>query len=162
MRGRSDIHTIKCFPAVNMSSLLFRWVVTLRSACCLWPRGNGVSFRSGERRAHDTRLRAISFAASLGGLSAAPFDLRQLKLSAPPVPIVRSVSMDPGIGTVDYALSANGTLVYVPERATNRVVWVDRAGGTKPLLDASKLDQNRKRRDLHRDRSARDRVAGPR
>ena len=47
--------------------------------------------------------------------------------------------MDPGIGTVDYALSANGTLVYVPERPTNRVVWVDRAGGTKPLLDASKV-----------------------
>ena len=74
-----------------------------------------------------------------GGLSAAPFDLRQLKLSAPPEPVVRAVSMDPGSGTVDYALSANGTLIYVPERATNRVVWVDRTGGTKPLLDASKV-----------------------
>jgi dipeptidyl aminopeptidase/acylaminoacyl peptidase len=47
--------------------------------------------------------------------------------------------MDPGSGTVDYALSAQGTLVYVPERATNRVVWVDRLGVTKPLLDDSKV-----------------------
>ena len=63
-----------------------------------------------------------------GGLSAAPFDLRQLKLSAPPVPVVRTVSMDAGLGTVSYALSANGTLVYVPEHTTNRVVWVDSYG----------------------------------
>ena len=71
-----------------------------------------------------------------GGLSAAAFDVEQLKVVGSSVPVVGNVSTSSLFGMGDCVLSDNGTLVYAPERRKNELVWVDRQGVTTPLLDA--------------------------
>ena len=66
-----------------------------------------------------------------GGVFSAPFDVSAGRFTATPVPVlegVRTILID-----VDLALSANGTLLYVPGdalagRAPVEAVWVDRTG----------------------------------
>jgi serine/threonine-protein kinase len=61
-----------------------------------------------------------------GALMAAPFDLSRLVLTGEPVRVLQGIRLD---GAPDYALSRNGTLVYVPDEAQARtLVWVDRTG----------------------------------
>jgi serine/threonine-protein kinase len=64
-------------------------------------------------------------------LMAAPFDLDELALTGLPVTQPENVR-DPGASTAaDYAVSATGTLVYVPdtqEDARDTLVWVDNSG----------------------------------
>ena len=58
-------------------------------------------------------------------LLAAPFDLGRLEVVGSPVPILK------GIRGVDYALSVDGTLAYVPGAELippSSLVWVDREG----------------------------------
>ena len=70
-----------------------------------------------------------------GTLMAVPFDLARLEITGDPVLVLQGVRYNvPGF--VDYALSKEGTLVYVPhslEGAQHRLVWVDRSGKTQPL-----------------------------
>jgi len=74
-----------------------------------------------------------------GGVFSAPFDVGAGRFTATPVPVlegVRTILID-----VDLALSANGTLLYVPGdalagRAPVEAVWVDRAG-TAALVDST-------------------------
>jgi len=69
-------------------------------------------------------------------LMAAPFDLARLEVIGDPVPILERVRSPTG-SAVDYAISDNGMLVYVPSTSTgdfNRtLVWVDREGQEEPL-----------------------------
>ncbi|MDA2924374.1 hypothetical protein MYX65_06910 [Acidobacteria bacterium AH-259-L09] len=62
-------------------------------------------------------------------LMAAPFDLGRLEVTGNSVPILE------GIRRVDYALSVEGTLVYVPASRLRSgqysLVWVDREGGER-------------------------------
>ena len=62
---------------------------------------------------------------------AVPFDLAALEVTGDSVPVVQGVRQTPGT-FVDYALSEEGTLVYVPagssESLPNSLVWVDREG----------------------------------
>ena len=65
-----------------------------------------------------------------GNLMAAPFDLAALEVTGDSVPVVQQVRENvPGL--VDYAVSDNGTLVYVPGDSgvpKGSLVWVDRKG----------------------------------
>jgi Tol biopolymer transport system component len=64
-------------------------------------------------------------------LMAVPFSAAELAATGQPVALVQGVRRTPA-GAADYAVSANGTLVYVPGSAETvadaAVVWVDRAG----------------------------------
>jgi serine/threonine-protein kinase len=66
-----------------------------------------------------------------GTLMAVAFDAAELALIGEPVALVSGIRHS-GLGPADYALSANGTLVYVPantgEVPEAAVVWVDREG----------------------------------
>jgi Tol biopolymer transport system component len=66
--------------------------------------------------------------AATGNLMAVSFDLGALEVMSDPVPVLQGVRQsDPGF--TDYALSEQGTLVYVPRGTdTQRLVWVDRKG----------------------------------
>ena len=66
-----------------------------------------------------------------GNLMATPFDLTSLEVTRDPVPVLQRVRGNlPGY--VDYAISNNGTLVYVPGGINvlhaHSLVWVDREG----------------------------------
>jgi serine/threonine-protein kinase len=72
-----------------------------------------------------------------GAVLAAPFDQARLKLTGPAVPLFEGVMTKP-FGSADIALSATGTLAYVPGLATNaggvaELVYVSREGGITPL-----------------------------
>jgi len=70
-----------------------------------------------------------------GNLMAVPFDLTTLEPLGAPVPILERFRQSfPGMG--DYAISDNGTLIYVPSTSTGglrTLVWVDRKGQEEPL-----------------------------
>jgi Tol biopolymer transport system component len=69
-----------------------------------------------------------------GILMAVPFDLTTLELKGDPVPILEGVRHHPTSG-VNYDLSPEGTLVYVPRpQHDQKLVWVDRRGRETPVL----------------------------
>lgn len=63
------------------------------------------------------------------------FDLERLKVASGPVPVLEGVRH--GLLVTHYAVSGNGTLVYVPEstQPSNSLVWVDRDGTETPFLE---------------------------
>jgi len=69
--------------------------------------------------------------AATGTLMAVPFDLARLEITGDPVPILEGVRQAPD-QAIDYALSDEGTLVYVPDLGASRysysLAWVDREG----------------------------------
>ncbi len=70
-----------------------------------------------------------------GNLMAAPFDPVGVEVVGDSVPVVQGVRQ--GQFKVDYVLSDEGTLVYVPSTSTGgldlTLVWVDREGQEEPL-----------------------------
>ncbi len=77
--------------------------------------------------------------AAEGRLLAAPFDSRGGRLAGAPVLVQDDVQDEISNGTVQFAVAANGTLVYQRRLAENvGVVWVDRAGRTSPVDTALK------------------------
>ena len=67
-----------------------------------------------------------------GNLMAVPFDLASLEVTGDPVPVLQGVRTSVP-GSLDYAISENGTLVYVPGEVNSAAdryatVWVDRKG----------------------------------
>ena len=70
-----------------------------------------------------------------GSLVAVPFDLRNLEASGPPVPLLTDLVTNLAfLRTAEYAVSRNGTLVYVPTRQLQRTfVWVDRKGAVQRI-----------------------------
>jgi Tol biopolymer transport system component len=74
--------------------------------------------------------------ARAGSLLAVPFDLVQLRTTGPPKPVVDGVTTFPASGSAQFAVSGNGTLLYVPGKAESRqynLVWRSRTGETSPL-----------------------------
>ena len=70
-----------------------------------------------------------------GALLAAPFEASTRKLKAPPQAVLPGVMMDPRDGGGQYALTKDGTLVYLPGAnlmLPRRVVRVDRTGRIEP------------------------------
>lgn len=74
----------------------------------------------------------------LGALFAAPFDLKALTVTAPPVPVVEGVATNGSGGAAVITVASNGTMAYVKGGNIIRartLVWVDRRGNAQPLLD---------------------------
>jgi eukaryotic-like serine/threonine-protein kinase len=73
-----------------------------------------------------------------GSLLAVPFDLRQLRVTGPPVTVLEGVVTHPESGAAQFAISRSGTLVYASgtsHMADRALVWVNRQGVSSPLLD---------------------------
>jgi Tol biopolymer transport system component len=74
-----------------------------------------------------------------GTLFAAPFDLSRLELTAAAVPIVEGITTNAAFGGAQFAVSASGTLVYLPGDIRTRqfdvtpLLFVDRAGKSTTL-----------------------------
>ena len=71
-----------------------------------------------------------------GTLFAAPFDLDRLEITDQPVPAVTGVTSNEGTGGGQFAVSATGTLVYLPGETNTGGVpihWTDHEGITTPL-----------------------------
>ena len=91
----------------------------------------------GGREAHYAPTGHLVYeAADTGTLMAVAFDPERLEIKGKPVPVFQGIRASPG-GTVDYAFSDDGTLVYVPAQsdAKRTLVWVDRQGKTQPLTE---------------------------
>jgi len=68
-------------------------------------------------------------------LRAAPFDLERLEVTGPAAPVAEGV-LTMNVGTVDFAVAANGSLAYVSGAGAagqRTVVSVDRDGRSSPL-----------------------------
>src|SRR5204862_61806 len=66
-----------------------------------------------------------------------PFDAAKLRILGPAVPVVEDVAWTATDGIAGYAVSSNGTLVYLKASEWNedrRVAWVDRSGNERPAL----------------------------
>ena len=69
-------------------------------------------------------------------LVATPFDLERLELKGIPVPVLEGVWINRQYGSAHFALSQEGTLVYVPDASEgNALVWLDRKGASRPLSE---------------------------
>src|SRR5262249_47960326 len=73
--------------------------------------------------------------ARAGGLLTVPFDLKGLKVTGPPVPVLEGVSTNPITGAAEFGASADGSLAYVPggETGVGMLLWVDRKGAPRPV-----------------------------
>jgi serine/threonine-protein kinase len=77
--------------------------------------------------------------ARAGGLWAAPFDAKRIKVTGPSVQVLEGVSSSNGAGHADFGVSGDGALVYVPGRPRGidrPLVRVDRTGRARPLTDS--------------------------
>ncbi|MCI0698129.1 protein kinase [candidate division KSB1 bacterium] len=80
---------------------------------------------------------------ALGGrLEAVPFDLNNLKVIGSPVPVLNNVRMEATLGATQYAISNDGTLVYLPGvfQGKNTLLWLDRKGHAQPLQFPAETD----------------------
>ena len=72
-------------------------------------------------------------------LLAVPFDLATLTVKGSPMPVADGVEVSATNGTAQFALSADGTLVYAAQATatddSDRLVWVDRNGREQPIPD---------------------------
>ena len=71
-----------------------------------------------------------------GTLFAAPFDVNRLAMSGPPVAVLEGVVSNAGSGAANFAVSDNGTFVYLPGRDAGRgalIEWMNREGKATPL-----------------------------
>jgi serine/threonine-protein kinase len=72
-------------------------------------------------------------------LYAARFDIEQLKVIGPHIPVVSGI-VTPQSWSVQVAVSPDGSLAYIPVKARSselRPVWVDRKGQIEPLSGAT-------------------------
>jgi eukaryotic-like serine/threonine-protein kinase len=56
-------------------------------------------------------------------LMGVPFDLKRLEVAGPPAPVLDNVKTDLGTGSMSYALSREGTLIFVPRKEDN-LKWI--------------------------------------
>jgi eukaryotic-like serine/threonine-protein kinase len=74
----------------------------------------------------------LVYALTNGTLEAVPIDLRGRRVIGRAVTIATGVSLS-GTGVAQFAVSANGTVAYIPE-AERSLVLIDRAGGIRPAV----------------------------
>jgi serine/threonine-protein kinase len=77
--------------------------------------------------------------ARTGNLMGVRFDLAALEVTSDPVPILQGVRQT--LAGVDYALSDQGTLLYIPTSVESRLVWVDREGRTQRMTEIQRSFQ---------------------
>jgi len=76
-----------------------------------------------------------------GKLLAVPFDLPSLRVTGPPVEVLDGVVTSDGYGSVQFAFSDDGTLVYIsggPEQYAFELLLLDRDGQVTPLPQPSR------------------------
>ena len=82
-----------------------------------------------------------------GTLMGVPFNLERQEVMGQPAPIHEGVRGGGATGSTDYALSGEGTLVYVPDfvgPGQRSLVWVDRKGESEPFTDLQRQFSNPK------------------
>jgi len=75
--------------------------------------------------------------ARAGAIFAVAFDPKSLRVLGTPVPVVEDLSWSLTNGAAAFAVSSNGTLVYIrasEEEVERRVVWSDRRGNLEPVF----------------------------
>ena len=69
-------------------------------------------------------------------LMAAPFDLKALRTTGPPAPVLEGISAAPRFGVGSFSFSDDGSLAYRRSGAGAKLVWVDRQGRElEPLVE---------------------------
>jgi serine/threonine-protein kinase len=70
-----------------------------------------------------------------GRLEAVTFDLDNLKVTGSPVPVLDNVRMEAIEGAAQYAISNDGTLIYLPGvfQSESKLIWLDRKGHAEQL-----------------------------
>ena len=74
-----------------------------------------------------------------GTLYAVKFDAKRVEVVGKAIPIVRNVATNELTGNAQFAIAANGTLIYVPAAGgvatpqQRTLVWADREGNEEPL-----------------------------
>jgi len=70
-----------------------------------------------------------------GRLEAVPFDLANLKVTGSPVPVLDNVRIEATWDAVQYAISNDGTLIYLPGvyAGKSTFMWLDRKGHAEQL-----------------------------
>jgi Tol biopolymer transport system component len=71
-----------------------------------------------------------------GTMFAAPFNLDRLELTGQPVPALEGVNSSTGTGGAQFAVSGNGTIVYLSGQTAGNdapIVWMDQAGKSTQL-----------------------------
>ena len=73
-----------------------------------------------------------------GGIEVAPFDVERREVTGPSVPVPEPIFYESENGVPHLALSAGGTLAFIPGGGAPRrqLVSVDLAGRERPLIDA--------------------------
>ena len=70
------------------------------------------------------------------------FDLKNLKISGVPAPVLDNVQTNRETGSMSYALSKEGTIIYVPDVGADRymrsVLNIDLAGKATDFFDLKK------------------------
>ena len=75
-----------------------------------------------------------------GTLFAVPFDLERAEVRGEATAVGRGISSNLGTGAAQFAISSNGTLVYLPGHNISGEIalsWLDRAGKTTPMMTTS-------------------------
>jgi serine/threonine protein kinase/Tol biopolymer transport system component len=70
-------------------------------------------------------------------LFAVAFDLNRLEMIGQPAPVLEGVTASQNMAGAQFAVSEDGTLVYLPGQSTNTdppIEWMDRSGKSTPLL----------------------------
>jgi Tol biopolymer transport system component len=71
---------------------------------------------------------------------AVPFDAASLRVTGPPVTILKGVDTTASNGGAQFSFSESGTLLYLPASSRSaiesRLVWVDRKGVAQPIATA--------------------------
>ena len=75
----------------------------------------------------------LVYAAGDGDLMAIPFDAKRRRVQGEPVPVLHGVRMEAGFGYADFAISGDGTLVFVPGR--NQLYVVPALIGAEGRID---------------------------
>jgi serine/threonine-protein kinase len=73
----------------------------------------------------------------LGELLAVPFDLGRMEVTGPPAPMMDQVARASMSGAVHFAVSLEGTMMYVPATLLpleGSMVWVDREGRAETIM----------------------------
>jgi len=79
----------------------------------------------------------VLFGTQDGRILSAPFDVRNARMTGPAVLREQGVMEEDANGTVQFGVSANGTLVYQPATSgRSGLAWVDRDGNRTPIDSA--------------------------
>ena len=75
-------------------------------------------------------------------LLAAPMDMSRAQLTGTVAPFIEGIAVETSAGTVQYSLSANGTLAYVPDSGIYELVLIEPNGAQRLITEQRRFFQN--------------------